>query len=83
MEESPEEYAERVLAYCMKATKPIDVHDPALNRIDKAAVTEPKPDVFDALLKAYDQPLIKAPAVKPTTQNGKIDYLLKSYGVTV
>ena len=56
MTESPEAYAERVLAYCLKAKKPVELSDPNLERQSQVvtkAVEEPKPHPIDVMFDAY------------------------------
>ena len=86
MIESPDQYVNRVFEYCMKANKPLTLNDVTPQAISKAAETIKEPnmenDVFDTMLKAYEQPVSKA-TVKtvPKTSSDALDALLKNYGV--
>ena len=52
MVESAKDYAERVLAYCMKATKQIPLNDPSLKQDTKKPVSESSKDGFDESFEA-------------------------------
>ena len=53
MPETPEQYTDRVLAYVLKATREVDINDPALNKAEPEKKPEPI-NPFDAAIKAFE-----------------------------
>ena len=86
MSESAKEYGERIAKLVVASKGKLDLHDPQFEVITKATEsvkTEPDAiDTLDTLLKAYEQPVIKA-EVKPRakTLDEAIDQQMKDYGV--
>jgi len=72
--ETPKQYADRVLAYVMKATKEVDLHDPALIKaepeLEKKPVEQENP--FDAMIKAFEN---SEPAKTQTLEEYKAQFL--------
>ena len=80
MTESPEAYADRVLAYCMKATKTVELNDPNLKSKSQAvtkATEEPKINPIDALFDEFGQPETKARA--KAVSNNPIDRMFDDF----
>ena len=70
MYETPEQYADRVLNYVLKARKPLDLHDPNLQPLSKAKATV---DAFDAAVEQHFQKgfnaYVKAQEAKPAPKD--------------
>ena len=74
MVESAKDYADRVLAYCLKATKQILLNDPTLKPLSKTTESfeepEPKPEVLKASFQEmYNSRFTKATAGEAATQD--------------
>jgi hypothetical protein len=71
--ETAEQYAERVLAYVMKATKEVDLHDPALEKAVVKEEVKPEPvNPFDAMLKAFETRNAETPEMTIDEYKAKI-----------
>jgi hypothetical protein len=70
LKETPEEYANRVLSYCLTATKAVDLHDPQLQPIvEKAAAPALEVDPFDRAVDAIFEEIDGTPReTKPTVK---------------